>query len=442
MKENAKIIFLAIAHVLALFIASCGQADIPPEETAGDPLAGTEWQLVSYGDLDEPLSVIQNHPPTITFEEGEAGGSGSCNSYGGSYSLEGQRLRFGELAWTEMACGELGVMDQEMAFLGILSAVESFELSGGALTLSGPEGTLHFEPPAAPEPRPLEGVLWQLERFVSIEGDVVAAEAALARFPITAFFGEGQLSGTTGCNNYGAPYVIDGDRIEFPDAFFRTEAECLDEGANQQEARFLQSIQAVQSYQIADNALILAFPGGELIFRSQLEPGTGESAVYEALLADWGEGPFLIRDQTAFNAPGVSLEDTLEAVQEHLRTMGQEDPFALQEETLEDFRAKNAAAASLGGELQTRFSITVLTETELQERFGEDGEINWAALKDAFPEVEGIYSLSKVGFNAAGDQALVHLGLESEGFTGGWYSLMVKDRGRWMATTSFMIWER
>ncbi|MGD2157023.1 MAG: hypothetical protein PVG32_09140, partial [Anaerolineales bacterium] len=82
------------------------------------------------------------------------------------------------------------------------------------------------------------------------------------------------------------------------------------------------------------------------------------------------------------------------------------------------------------------------TEAELQERFGEDGEIDWAALEGEFPGTEGIYSLSQVGFNATGDQALVYLGLQSEDFTGGWYSLMVKDRGRWMATISFMVWER
>jgi heat shock protein HslJ len=565
MKENGKVNLLTIALVLGLFLASCGQTNGTGEELSKDPLAGTEWQLVSYGDPDEPTAVIQVRIPTISFEEGEVGGSGSCNSYGGSYSVEGERLQFGEMAWTEMACGEVGVMDQETAFLSILTAVESFDLSDGSLTLSGPGGTLRFELPPPPEPQtlegvlwqlehflriegdgvdvevverplegypitalfeegaisgstgcnnywgmftlegdriqiqevevteeycgeagvmeqedafldilnavesfeltddtltlispegnlvfglpstpgtqPIEGVLWQLERFVSIEGDVVAAEAALERFPITAFFGEGQLNGTTGCNNYGAAYTIDGERIEFPDAFFMTQAECLEERASQQEARFMQSIQAVQSFRVADDALILAFPGGELIFRSQPDPGTGENAVYEALLADWGAGPFVIRDQTAFNAPDVSLEDTLEFVQEQLRNMGGEDPFTLQDETLEDFRAKNAEAASLGGKLQTRFSTTVLTEAELQERFGEDGEFDWVEFEGEFPGTEGIYSLSQVGFNPDGDQALVYLGLQSEDFTGGWYSLMVKDRGRWMATISFMIWE-
>jgi heat shock protein HslJ len=442
MKKNGKVDLLAIALVLGLILASCGGTQGTGEEVAKDPLAGTEWQLVFYGDPDEPTIVIQSHVPTISFEEGQAGGSGSCNSYGGSYTVEGERLQFGEMAWTEMACGEEGVMEQEMAFLSILTAVESFDLADDDLTLRGPEGNLVFKLPSAPEPQSIEGVLWQLERFVSIEGDVVAAEAALERFPITAFFGEGRLDGTTGCNNYGAAYTIDGERIEFPDAFFMTQAECLDEGANQQEARFMQSIQAVQSYRVADDALILAFPGGELIFRSLPEPGTGQNAVYEALLADWGEGPFVIRDQTAFNGPDISLEDTLDFVQGQLSNMGEEDPFALQDETLEDFRAKNAEAVSLRGELQTRFSTTVLTEAELQERFGEDGEIDWAALEGEFPGTEGIYSLSQVGFNAAGDQALVYLGLQSEDFTGGWYSLMVKDRGRWMATISFMVWER
>jgi len=70
------------------------------------------------------------------------------------------------------------------------------------------------------------------------------------------------------------------------------------------------------------------------------------------------------------------------------------------------------------------------------------GDIDWAAFHEAFPDAGGIYTLSRVGFDQAGDQALVYLGLETESHTGGWYSLMVKNQNQWRATTSFMIWEK
>jgi hypothetical protein len=70
-----------------------------------------------------------------------------------------------------------------------------------------------------------------------------------------------------------------------------------------------------------------------------------------------------------------------------------------------------------------------------------NGEIDWAAFDAEFPGEEGIYSLSRVGFNATGNQALVYLGLRGEGFSGGWYSLMYMDRGHWTSTISFLIWE-
>ena len=64
---------------------------------------------------------------------GRLSGSGGCNRITGSYQLDGDRLTFGPIASTRMACPE--AMDQEQAFLKALAAVRSYRIPGGTLEL-------------------------------------------------------------------------------------------------------------------------------------------------------------------------------------------------------------------------------------------------------------------------------------------------------------------
>lgn len=66
-------------------------------------------------------------------------GSGGCNRYFGSYSLDGGSIRFGPLASTLMYCE--GTMVVEQAFFKALDLVRGICADGDALCLSSEDGT-------------------------------------------------------------------------------------------------------------------------------------------------------------------------------------------------------------------------------------------------------------------------------------------------------------
>jgi heat shock protein HslJ len=71
---------------------------------------------------------------TATFEDGQVRGSAGCNSYFGSYQVNGDKISVGQMGITEMACLEPeGVMDQELMFVGFLGDAKTFRFGDGGL---------------------------------------------------------------------------------------------------------------------------------------------------------------------------------------------------------------------------------------------------------------------------------------------------------------------
>ena len=105
-------------------------------------LENSSWQLTRYAGM----APIQDRAPTLNFAEGQVSGTTGCNHYGGGFELRGDRLRLDAVFQTEMACpGPEGLMEQEAAYLALLTTVERFELADGLLTLFTGEGqTLQF----------------------------------------------------------------------------------------------------------------------------------------------------------------------------------------------------------------------------------------------------------------------------------------------------------
>jgi putative lipoprotein len=65
--------------------------------------------------------VIDNLQSTIAIAaDGAVAGKGGCNSFGGKATIEGDKIGFGALAATRMACPP-AIMDQESKFLGALN---------------------------------------------------------------------------------------------------------------------------------------------------------------------------------------------------------------------------------------------------------------------------------------------------------------------------------
>jgi len=111
---------------------------------ATDTLGGNPWELYAIG----KTFPIAGRPITITFEDGQVSGSAGCNSYGGSYQVNGDKIAFSEVFSTMMACPEPeGVMEQEMMFLQFLGDAQRFEMADGQLQVFRSDGeALTFVP--------------------------------------------------------------------------------------------------------------------------------------------------------------------------------------------------------------------------------------------------------------------------------------------------------
>jgi len=106
------------------------------------PFEGTAWSLDWYKAADGTMtSVLPATTVTALFENGNLTGSAGCNSYFGSYTMEGVNgIAIGSLGSTLMFCGERGVMEQETAYLTLLQSATSWDVSGAMLTLSDAGG--------------------------------------------------------------------------------------------------------------------------------------------------------------------------------------------------------------------------------------------------------------------------------------------------------------
>jgi heat shock protein HslJ/photosystem II stability/assembly factor-like uncharacterized protein len=129
------------------------------EADQGNVLAGTSWELVSFGPTGAETDVIGKSTVTLIFEPGgQAGGNGGCNSYGAPYELAGSEISFGDVVSTLMACADDAVMDREASYLAALQTADSFELADNRLTIfyDAGKGVLNFvregEGSAAGEP--------------------------------------------------------------------------------------------------------------------------------------------------------------------------------------------------------------------------------------------------------------------------------------------------
>lgn len=113
----------------------------PPASTSSPPLTGTYWRLVALG--DQPVTVTDTaREPHLTFaaDTTRVTGSGGCNRLFGAYTLNGDRLSFGAVGSTKMACAT--GMDTETAFLPALGRVAHWRITGQQLEFTDSAGSV------------------------------------------------------------------------------------------------------------------------------------------------------------------------------------------------------------------------------------------------------------------------------------------------------------
>jgi heat shock protein HslJ len=128
---------------LALLAGGCMSNPAPPQSSsvsgteatsASQRLENTYWKLVRLGSAPVTATEQQREPHFVLQPEtGRVTGSGGCNRMAGSYTLAGDKLTFGQMAGTRMACPD--GMDVESAFHKALGEVASWRIEGNTLEL-------------------------------------------------------------------------------------------------------------------------------------------------------------------------------------------------------------------------------------------------------------------------------------------------------------------
>lgn len=117
---------IAVFTLPALTLAQQGGEALSMAQLGAEILAGGTW-------LAEDIrggGVIDNAQSTISFaDDGRVSGSGGCNRLFGSARIDDERLVFGGVGTTRMACAP-ALMDQEQKFLAALSATRTFRIDG------------------------------------------------------------------------------------------------------------------------------------------------------------------------------------------------------------------------------------------------------------------------------------------------------------------------
>ncbi len=220
----------------------------PVEKSAGtSSLEGTLWVMEEYRDSEGNLvPSLPEITVTAEFSDGKVSGSSGCNSYSGSYKVNGDRIEFGLFASTMMACPEPR-MALESGVLSALGSSTRFEVNDSSLTLMNDSGEVLVRFSAS-EPGSITSTPWEVLRYNNGKGGFTSV---ILHTSITASFAEdGTLSGSAGCNNYNTQYEIGGESITIgPIAL--TQMFCSDpEGIMEQEAQYLAALQNARTYTI------------------------------------------------------------------------------------------------------------------------------------------------------------------------------------------------
>lgn len=126
----------------AAIVAGPGVAEGPPAANPAAGLAGTRWSLAELGNTADLAGIV----PTIEFgADGAVSGFAGCNTFGGTYATDGDKLTMGPLASTKIGC-ERPASAVEAEVLSGLSGVTTWSIGAdGRLVLGGPM-PLTFEP--------------------------------------------------------------------------------------------------------------------------------------------------------------------------------------------------------------------------------------------------------------------------------------------------------
>jgi len=122
-------LFALLFLIPVLVIIGCSSSESSVDNA---PLTGTEWTLFEMNDIKYESAAGKNVTMKFDSKEKQINGKAPCNTYGGPYTKSSNKLSFGGLYSTEMACDELG---KEQEYFSMLAKVFAYQVSGDKLYL-------------------------------------------------------------------------------------------------------------------------------------------------------------------------------------------------------------------------------------------------------------------------------------------------------------------
>ena len=231
---------------------------------------GTTWRLTRLPGHDAAFLAAVPDGVTVRFAARTVQAFAGCNRMSGGYTVDGDRLTFGPLAGTMMACPP-PIGEVETAVGRALSGTRRIALDGDTLTLVADDGSeLAF---AHVPPARLDGSGWTVTGFNNGRQAVVSP---LPDTVLTLAFRDGVVSGHAGCNTFRATYTVDGDRLAIGRAATTRKA-CPGEGVMEQERQYVAALESVTTWSIERGLLDLHRGDGERALtakRSEPAPGS------------------------------------------------------------------------------------------------------------------------------------------------------------------------
>lgn len=112
---------------LILIVVGCSQTPAQPPRTSS-VIEDREWELVSF----ETTSMQIPKNATLLLIDGRYMGNAGCNSMGGEYQINADRIHFNAGYSTKMSCADL---DLEMKVLARMVKIDQFKVEENRLSL-------------------------------------------------------------------------------------------------------------------------------------------------------------------------------------------------------------------------------------------------------------------------------------------------------------------
>lgn len=237
------------------------------------PFTRTLWNLVSLDGvpLQENVVITALFTPGTEPDSGLVSGIAACNNYNAGFTQNLQSdppgLSITPAATTLMMCDE-ALMQAEQTYLMLLQDAQRYQILGLTLQINTTSGNqLTF----VAERTPLVGALWQLVSLGDVENSVAPVEGSYftAQFTRNPASQVGVLSGTTGCNQYAAPFTASLTEITINQPGSTQNRTCAP-GLSDQENLYYLALNDISTYSIQGSTLIMPYDDGKqaLVFQA------------------------------------------------------------------------------------------------------------------------------------------------------------------------------